>query len=254
MEGPNPHVIVELIGPTGSGKTTLTAALVARLRAEGVPVREAERVALGPLHDRLPRSGPLRALAVHVATLPWFVVEAVRRPRTPAYLALMAWRHGERFTFRLGCLRNATRRFGLWSRARAGDRSGTVVVVDEGLAQFVDMLAQSRRAPNPDEVDAYITHIPLPDFVFHLVTTDSTRAARMRQRQHRRVRDADNPALLKYAAHGAEAARLFAEHPLVAPRVVTVEVDEGTDTIEAATATLTDAVCLAFGRTRDTAS
>lgn len=244
-------MIVEFLGPTSSGKSTLVKALQSRLRAGGIDVATAEEVSVGRLERLCVDRRVTRAVAVQVLTLPWLATGIARWPATSGTLLRLIAQHGETLPYRLHCLRNALLHIALESRVRSASRRDRVLLLDEGLVSFVDLLAGSLRSPDPAAVRAYAQALPLPDLVVHVTTRPEMRVPRMVQRGHRRLRSRDHSVIEAYARHGDEAARLLAAVPRVAARLMAVDAGDDSDSLSAAVEAVRDAILAQHGRGED---
>lgn len=246
-------MIVEAVGPTASGKSTVVAASVARLRERGIPVHTANEVVLGRWDARLPAAGAARAVAVQALTLPSLFAEVVARPGLAAYLVRLSVRHGERWSFRLNCARNALRRLAVARAVRKADgkRPSEVIVVDEGLAHFVDMLAESVRAPSTADVAEYARRVPLPDLLLRVRASPEVRASRILARGHRRLRQPTLEAVERYVRHGEAATDALLAQPALAGCVAVVDAGAGSDDLDRAVKQMTAAIEQALARQED---
>lgn len=199
-------LFVELIGATGTGKTTLATALAEYLRAEGFRVLEGHEAILG-CYGLACVPGPKRRSAlVHPFALAEFCRYAgTREGSRLARLAVrLIARDGGGPWVAAGLLRNVVKRIGchqLLDRLRGRLRPCDFVVWDEGVVHAAhNLFVHADRPPRRGDIDRFCELVPRPDVLVWVTAPPAQSAAVIRERGHPRV------------GRSAEAARAFAEH------------------------------------------
>jgi hypothetical protein len=207
-------LVVEFLGLPGSGKTTLSAALVALLEERDLPADSL----VGAARDHVRRTRPGRVVArVRPPRLRRFllwqlfyafgVVHAFRFGREdPALvrhaLGALAGRH-DRIRTRAHVLYWFFHLCGRYRFMTATSRPGEVLVVDDGFLQrAVHLHATPADPPDPDQVKSYVDLVPKPDLLVLLTVSRTTGERRVYARgiwPH--LRHLDAPALSRYLAH-----------------------------------------------------
>lgn len=173
-------MIVELIGCTGAGKSTLAQALVERWPGDAVR-----------LHD-LALVGPLRGvtqptavnLAQELVSLPSLVAATRRRAPFLAYAARTLTRTAPTPLHRANRLRGVARRVGMLELA-ARREEGRLVVSDEGTVLLAYMLVLDGTLRSPGDLERFAELVPLPDVVVHVSAPADELVRRARQRTDR---------------------------------------------------------------------
>jgi hypothetical protein len=159
-------MIVELIGCTGVGKTTVANRLLERLMERRRPVLSSEEFVLRCYGLRLGwlRWRPARSLLVDLLTFPWFVLFAARHARLCQFMAGVAWRDIELPLFRLNVLRNIAKQMGIHELLCRRASPGEVVILDEGMVhQAHSIFIHPTHGPRPLELARFLAEVPMPD-------------------------------------------------------------------------------------------
>ena len=223
--------IVELVGVTASGKTTLCGELEREMAGRGGVVRSPEDVVLGKLSWRPRRTSVIRWLMAEAFVVP-AIVASTRAPdsgvlREVARLALDV--HGDGWLHRANIMRNFQKRLALDRSARRSTEDG-LVLVDEGLLQVAHGLFVSHRSePRMDLVERYAQAVPLPDVVVRVVRDWDALSRVFRDRGHKRVPVERREAADAYLDHAHRVLEALCSHARVSERVVLSNNPETTD-------------------------
>ncbi len=216
-------MIVELIGSTGVGKSTVANRLLERLAEQQQPALSSEQFVLRcyGLRLRWLRSRPLLSVLLDLLTFPWFIRFAARHTQLCWFMAGVAWRDLEPPLFRLNVLRNMAKQMGTHELVRRNASPGDVVILDEGMVhQAHSLFVHPTHGPRPAELAWFLAEVPLPDL---LVLVDGPTAAVVRrtlERGHPRLPGPRNVLAERLIGHAQhvfrEVARQTAPHTTTA--------------------------------------
>jgi thymidylate kinase len=216
-------LMVEFIGSTGSGKTTVAAAVQRRLAGLGGVETAADLVArlvgLPPLAKRFQRN-----LVCDLVGLP-FVIGSLGR-------------HGAflRFTLRVlarqrpslqaaNRVRSTMRKIGVYEIIRRrGD--GRIVLVDEGTVLHAhNLFVYTRRGYAAEDLERFASVVPLPDLIVHVRAPlgTSIRRSLARPDPPREIRSRDRALVELYVRRARAMFEALVEIPRIRGRVVVVD-------------------------------
>jgi thymidylate kinase len=159
-------MIVEFIGCTGAGKTTLIGQVQARL-AETTPVTTAHEVIASRIGLNVLGSPTAQNFVEELVGFPFFL-RSLGRHR--AYLALtlrMLMRDAQLSVTTLNNLRSLERKLGGYEITMRY-LNGAVVLVDEGPIQAAHMFAPNADSLTQSDIDRFAALLPLPDLVVYV--------------------------------------------------------------------------------------
>jgi energy-coupling factor transporter ATP-binding protein EcfA2 len=199
-------LVVEFIGATGVGKSTLLPAVAEFLSAQGLRVRLADEAILARWGLALPNHPGVRSAVVLLLALPPFALFLLtRKGRRLSWLALRAIVRGMGSTW-IGAklLGNFVKRIGshfLLERVPNDRLECDLVLCDEGVVHAAhNLFVHVRCGPRESEVVQFGRLVPRPDLLVWVTAPAEQSAAVIVRRGHSRV-----PA-------GPAAALAFAEH------------------------------------------
>jgi thymidylate kinase len=202
----NNPLVVEFIGVTGVGKSTLIAAVAQFLSAQGLRVRDAEEVILARFGLALPRHPKTRSALTLLLGLPMFGRYCLTREgRKLSRLALGSIGRGMGSVWTgASLLRNFMKRIGshlLLETLRDDMRDCDLVIWDEGIVHAAhNLFVHAGTEPRRDEIEEFGRMVPKPDLIIWVTAPTSQSAEVVLGRGHSRVRATTS------------AARAFAEH------------------------------------------
>jgi thymidylate kinase len=204
--GRNP-LVVEFIGVTGVGKSTLSAAVAACLAQQGVRVREAEEMILARYGLAFPRHPKIRSALVHFLALnPFWRYLCTRNGLKLSRLALGSIARGMGSLWTGFCLlRNFLKRIGfhlLLEKVRNDLDDCDLVLCDEGVVHAAhNLFVHTGAKPNKEEIERFGRMIPKPDLLIWVTAPPTQSAEVILRRGHSRVRGT-SAAALAFAEHG----------------------------------------------------
>jgi thymidylate kinase len=229
-------MIVEFIGATGAGKTTLARGLVNR----GIPARRV-RMATDLVTDRLGRRWIEDPHAINlladVSALPSFIRSFGRDRDFVRFAFDRLWRHAPSTSAKVNYLRNIVRKLGMHEMTRKAD-SETAFLVDEGTILMAYQLFVYSDAPfTKADLERFVRLAPLPDVIVHVkAPTDVLlRRAMSRPDRRRELAGRDAPEVERRIARAVELFDAVAEIEPIRERLFTVEIaDDSPERLEAA--------------------
>jgi PST family polysaccharide transporter len=198
--------VVEFIGVTGVGKSTLMAAVSQAMNAQGYRVMSAEEFILARCGLTFIRNAKLQSAVVHaLALLPLVPYLCTRDGMTLVCLGLAAIVRGRNGTWgALGLFRNFFKRIGchqLLEQARRRGNGAELILCDEGVVHAAhNLFVHTRVAPNREAIALFGRLVPKPDLLVWVTAPTTQSRDVILRRGHSRV------------SHTAGAAEAFVEH------------------------------------------
>lgn len=157
-------MIVEFIGSTGAGKTTLASEVQSRLAAN-VRATTAFDLFAGVISCRHVTNVTLRNLIADLVAFPFFLC-SLNKHRAFVFFALTAlMRHTSNPFFMINYLRSIVRRVGIYELLKRYNRD-RIVLVDEGTILSAHFLFDlSDTAYHHEEIQMFARLVPLPELV-----------------------------------------------------------------------------------------
>jgi thymidylate kinase len=220
-------MMVEFIGSTGAGKTTVAAAVQRRLAGLGgvdtAPDLMASLVGLRPL------AGPLqRNLVSDLVGFPFFLSSLHRHGAFFRFtLQVMA---RQRLTLQAANrVRSTIRKIGVYEVIRRyGDRR--IVLVDEGTVLHAhNLFVYTNRDCRAADLDRFASVVPLPDVIVYVRAPLATSIRRALQRSDppREIRSRDRTLVELYVSRAKAMFEALVEIPIIGKRVVAVDNPDG---------------------------
>jgi thymidylate kinase len=223
-------MIIEFIGTTGAGKTTLIAEVQRRL-AQTTNVTTPFEVVAAPLGLRSVTHPTAQNLVQEVAGLPFFVRSLPRHKSFVTFTLRMLARQAG-FTFStISNLRSLERKIGVYEISKRYGRE-RLILVDEGTvltAHNIFVFTGARYTP--EEIARFAALVPLPDVIIYVRAPIDTLIKRSLHRSDRRrelegINQAQLEGYIKRAV--AMFDQIVAAEP-IRPRVLIVENPESAD-------------------------
>jgi thymidylate kinase len=229
-------MIIEFIGATGTGKTTLARGLVRR----GIPSRHV-RMATDLVTDRLGRRSIDDPHAINlladVSALPWFL-RAFDRDRDFVRFAFdRLWHHAPSTFAKANYSRNIVRKLGMHEMTRRADPR-TTFLVDEGtILMAYQLFVYSDRPSTQADLERFVRLVPLPDLVVHVKAPVDVllRRALTRPDRRRELAPKDPQEVERRISRAVELFDALAEIAPISERLLTVEIaDDSPERLDAA--------------------
>lgn len=174
-------MIVEFVGSTGAGKTTLISQVQKSL-ARTVRVTSSYELIAGPLGLSEVKQPTARNLLQESVGLPYFLRSLPRHKRFLTFTLRMLARQADLSVFTINNLRSVVRKLGVYEIGRRRKRE-QIVLVDEGtvLAAHV-IFVYSSAVYTPAEIREFAALVPLPDLIVYVAAPLESMVERTLQR------------------------------------------------------------------------
>jgi thymidylate kinase len=159
-------MIVEFIGSTGSGKTTLISEVHRRL-AKTSRVTTSIDLATGLLGFRGVTNPTLQNLAMEFVSLPVFILTLHRHNKFIGHTVKIFWRSTGFSMQTIHNLRSLVRKIGMYEITKYLGKN-QVILVDEGPILAAHMFVPAENTYTPEEISRFTDLVPLPDLVVYI--------------------------------------------------------------------------------------
>ena len=190
-------MIVEFIGSTGAGKTTLISAVQRRL-AQTAKVSTAYEVVATPLGLNHVTHPTAQNLIQEIAGLPFFIRSLPRYNGFLVFALEMLARHGKFTRYTISYLRCIERTLGVNEIIRRGGKD-SIVLVDEGtMLSAHSLFIYTDATYTSMEISKFASLVPLPDIIVYITAPLEDLIRRTLQRTDPpREMESRNPALVE---------------------------------------------------------
>jgi len=189
-------MIVEFIGSTGAGKTTLINEVHRRLAKTG-RVTTSLDLATGLLGLRGVTNPTLQNLAQELVSLPFFIRTLYRHNEFIRHTVKLFWRNSSFSIQTIHNLRSLERKIGMYEITKYLSKD-QIILVDEGPILAAHMFVSTGNTYTPEEITRFTDLLPLPDLVIYVRASVDTLIERtVRRADPPREVDVKNPALME---------------------------------------------------------
>ena len=173
-------MIVEFIGSTGSGKTTLISNVQRRL-AGTVRVTTSPDLATSLLGFKNVTNLTLQNLEQELLSFPFLVGKFYKYHAYLSHTIKLFWRNTGFSMQTIHNLRSLERKVGMYEISKRHGKD-QVILVDEGPLLALHMFVSSQNTYTSEEIARFIDLLPLPDLVIYVRTSVDTLIKRALQR------------------------------------------------------------------------
>lgn len=159
-------MIVEFIGSTGSGKTTLISEVHRRLTKTG-RVTTSIDLATGLLGLRGVTNPTLQNLAMEFVSLPVFILTLHRHNKFIGHTVKIFWRNTGFSMQTIHNLRSLVRKIGMYEITKHLGKD-QIILVDEGPILAAHMFVPAGNIYTPEEITRFTDLLPLPDLIVYI--------------------------------------------------------------------------------------
>jgi deoxyadenosine/deoxycytidine kinase len=199
-------MIVEFIGATGAGKTTLINAVHCRLE-KTVKVTTSVDLATSLLGFKNVTNLTLQNLEQELISLPFFIGTLYKYNEYLHHTVKLFWRNSGFSMQTIHNLRSLERKIGMYEITKILGKD-QVILVDEGPILALHMFASAKNTYSPEEIARFIDLLPLPDLIIYIRASVDTLIERtVRRVDPPREVDLKNPAQMD--AYFTNAVALF---------------------------------------------
>jgi deoxyadenosine/deoxycytidine kinase len=186
-------MIVEFIGSTGAGKTTLINEVHRRL-ATTSRVTTSIDLALGLLGIRGVTNPTLQNLVMEFVSLPVFIITFHNHNQFIRHTVKLFWRKTSFSMQTIHNLRSLVRKIGMYEISKHLGKD-QIILVDEGPILAAHMLVSTGNTYTPEEITRFTDLLPLPDLVIYIrASVDTIIERTSRRADPPREVDVKNPA------------------------------------------------------------
>ena len=162
-----PQMIIEFIGSTGAGKTTLISEVQRRL-AKTAEVTTSFDLVAAPLGLRGVTHPTARNLIQELVGLPFFIRSLHRHKAFVVFALRMLARQANFTIFTINNLRSLVRKIGVYEIIRRTEHD-RIILVDEGTVLLAhNVFVYSSACYTPEEIAKFASLIPLPDVIVYV--------------------------------------------------------------------------------------
>ena len=223
-------MIVEFVGSTGAGKTTV-AAEVQRSLAQHTQVVAAHDLAADLLGLGHATNPTVRNLTQDLVGLPFFLGSLVRHRAFVAYALKTVVRQSGWSLLSLNYVRSIARKLGMYGMSKRYGR-GRIVLVDEGTVLAAHLLyVFSGNGYHEEEIGRFASLVPLPELVVYIKAPVDVLVERSLQRSDapREMRSKERAEIEGYLWRAARVFDQLAREEEIRDRVLVVANASSTD-------------------------
>lgn len=198
-------MIVEFVGPSGGGKSTLCSSVGEELKNQGVTVCRPLELVLGSHGASLIHTDTIANVVLEFFYFPWILLGLLKYRQ----LMKVSWQELSRrvpsLLPRLLLFRSVARRIGqeLYLRRRKFERK--VVLVDEGCVHIAHVIYVNGIATDaPVDLEKFIRLVPVPDLLVYVSAPDVVLMDRVVARSDRPIRSDDDDELCSFVLRASE--------------------------------------------------
>ena len=189
-------MIVEFIGSTGAGKTTLISEVHRRL-AKTSRVTTSIDLATGLLGLRGVTNSTLQNLVMELVSLPFFILTLHRHNQFIRHTVKLFWRKTSFSMQTIHNLRSLERKIGIYEITKHLGKD-QIILVDEGSILAAYMFVSTGNTYTPEEITRFTDLLPLPDLIIYIRASVDTLIERtVRRADPPREVDRKNPAQME---------------------------------------------------------
>jgi thymidylate kinase len=223
-------MIIEFVGSTGAGKTTLASDVQRRLAEQAQVVTSFELVAdlLGLRRVTHPTA---RNLIQDLVGLPFFVGSLYRHRAFAVFALRTLARHRSHTFFTVNYLRSIVRKIGTYEIIKRYNHDG-IILVDEGTLLSAHLLfVYAHTTYSQEDIEKFASLVPLPELVVYVKAPVESLVRRSLQRNDARkeMRSKNQMLIEKYVSRATEMFDRLTKTKRIRDRVLIVANPASTD-------------------------
>jgi thymidylate kinase len=223
-------MIIEFIGSTGAGKTTLIADVRRRL-AQTAEVASAFELVAAPLGLGRVMHPTAQNLIQELVGLPFFLLSLGRYRAFVVFILKMIARHANFRFFTIHYLRSLERTIGVYELIRRRERE-RIVLVDEGTIILAhNVFVYTSALYSSEDISTFARLVPLPDLIVYVsAPVDSLVKRSLQRTDPPREMRSKSPALIeRYTTRAVAMFEQLVKAESMRSRVLIVENPEAAD-------------------------
>ena len=199
-------MIVEFIGCSGSGKTTINKISFETLIKEGFPVHTSFEVILGRIVTQNIHSERLLNILIDIVSFPFFLMGLKRCWHFFIFALNSITAKKDRAITKILLVRSVVRSIGVYSMLNREKNRYQTIIVDEGtLHSAYQILMVGIDMPSLNEIEKFCELAPLPDHIIYIKAPipDIIERTLKRKDKSRRIRKMDKDEVLKFTVNAS---------------------------------------------------
>ena len=216
-------MLIEIIGCTGAGKTTLIRRILHNCQKQGIDVSRGDDIVLKKfrLHwfkSQLPRALMVNVLALFACLITW---------RNNHKLYLFATRFLLKLPIarveKIGVLRNVLKKIGIYEIIRSRDTDRRIILMDEGTLHIAhNLFVHDSIQVTTEHLERFVKMIPFPDVFVYLRQPESLLIERTMKRGHKRISDRSYDNVVHFIKQAVTTFDKLVQYPEVENRLLLV--------------------------------
>lgn len=200
-------MLVEFIGCTGSGKSTIAANVIEKLADSGIKVNS---VNVGG------------SIKMDFVTFPWFIWFAMHNLDFCVSVAKTSVRDADSTLIGLNLFRNVAKKMGMYELLKR-KKVSQLIIWDEGTLHAAhNLFVHVNSAPRPADITEFVRKVPKPDLVVYIRTPMEITVRRTLDRGHRRVK-CSLPDIRSFVSHAHKVFDALASVEVIQDRLLVVD-------------------------------
>ena len=173
-------MIVEFVGSTGAGKTSLISKIHSRLASQAVAVTPFDMIAT-PLGLGGVAHPTLQNIIQETAGFPYFLFALKRHSSFILHTIKLFSRNSKFSILTINNLRSLERKLGVDEIIKRR-KNNQIVLVDEGPVLAAHMFVFANQPVTPSEIETFAEYLPLPDLIVYIKAPIETLVGRTLKR------------------------------------------------------------------------
>jgi thymidylate kinase len=199
-------LIIEWIGCSGTGKSTLSEEVYKNLHSSGINAQKPLEVFLGKTFSQFITNETLQNLFLDLIVLPWSICSIAKHRHFLKYCLNILKRDYSSLKVRIKLIRSILRKMGLHVFFNNFCSTKQTILVDEGTVHIAHLLFANGDKVNvsPNDIKKFCELVPTPDLIIHIMAPESEVIARTLKRKDKPIAETSPDALKQFIALGQE--------------------------------------------------
>jgi thymidylate kinase len=167
-------LIIEWIGCSGTGKSTLCEGVYKTLLASGIEARRPLEIFLGRSIAKSISSERIRNIALDFLILPWSICSAIKYRKFLTYCLGILNKDYSSYSLKLKLLRSILRKTGLHVFLSSCYNDRKLILFDEGTVHIAHLLFANgnKNSIAEKEIAKFCEQVPAPDLIVHIMAPE----------------------------------------------------------------------------------